>query len=104
MTQFKSSIVALTLLTALASGAFAQGPASAPSKQLRRDMADALDKAAVCLRSERPIDECRTLIAMAAASHDGKQCMMGKMDGPMPMMHKPGGKPPAEKAGEQHEH
>ena len=103
MTQIKASIVAFALLTAVTGAAAAQDHAPpAPSKQLRRDMADALDKAAVCLRSERPIDECRTLIAMATASHDGKHCMMGMMDGPM--MNKPGAKAPAAKAGERHEH
>lgn len=86
MLRHKFSLVLCALVAATshaAEPAHDHAAMTAPSKQMRRDMADALDKAAACMRSERPFDECKTLLAMAhagAGADGGMQCMMDMHD------------------------
>lgn len=84
------------LLIALSSAALAAGPpaaASAPSKEMRERMATLHEQMAACLRSDKPVSECRTQMLQHCQAMMGNQgCtrmmgtggMMGKgMRGPM---------------------
>ncbi len=64
----------------------AESAAANPSPELRQKMADVHQKMAECLRSDRPIDECR------AQMHAGCQATMGQAGCPMMGgMMRPGG-------------
>jgi hypothetical protein len=64
-------------------------PPAAPTAEQRQKMAEIHQKMADCLRSDRPIEECRS--EMATACHDSlgaDQCpMMGKHGGGMMHSH-----------------
>jgi hypothetical protein len=82
--RFTSMLFAATLLAGTA-GSFAADPAKAPpapTKEMRQQMAVAHEKMAACLRSDKPISECRE--EMQKSCHD----MMGEQGCPMMGMHR----------------
>jgi hypothetical protein len=71
-----------------------KGPPPAPTAEQRQKMAEVHEKMAACLRSERPIGECRKEMATACRDTLGADAcpMMGHAPGGMgPGMMGPGG-------------
>lgn len=69
-----------------AGSAFAAEPAAhdtrpPPSREMREQMAEAHEKMAACLRSDRPIDECQ---AEKRKMHDAMKHEHAKMNHPAP--------------------
>jgi hypothetical protein len=87
MTPWIGAAAALALAWAGSAGAAEpkQAPSPTPSAEQRQKMAEVHQKMADCLRSDRPIAECRS--EMASACHDmlgaGSCPMMGKGAGGM---------------------
>jgi hypothetical protein len=93
-TRWYGLIAALALVStspALAADA-EKGAPSSPSPEVRQQMAAVHQKMAECLRSDRPIAECRS--EMMKSCHD----MMG--EGGCPMMNGAGGMGPGMMGGE----
>ena len=77
-----TNLAAATLLMCLQATNAAESP-TVPSKQTRKDMSAAFEKAAVCLRSDRAYAECDLLMAMTRIEKGSKGCaMMHKQDEP----------------------
>jgi hypothetical protein len=83
---FRGTATAITgaLLLALGSTAFAANPptsaASTPSKEMRERMATLHEQMAACLRSDKPVSECRTEMrkhCQAMMGNQGCTRMMG---------------------------
>ena len=78
---------ALAVLTAIAASCGSVVPAAEPAhaahgtpKQLREQMASAHEKMAACLRSDRPLAECRSELMRACQKiRDGHDCGMQAM-------------------------
>ncbi len=69
------------LMMALTSAAFAANPSapSAPTKEMRERMATLHEQMAVCLRSAKPISECRTEMMQHCQAMMGSQGCTGMM-------------------------
>ncbi|MGZ3787871.1 MAG: hypothetical protein ACXVLQ_05075 [Bacteriovorax sp.] len=94
----KMTMATMTILMALASTTvFGADKAKAPAKkkmvemtqEQRQNMASAHEKMATCLRSDKPVEECRKEMMQSCQDTMGKDgcSMMGKMHEMGGMMH-----------------
>jgi len=86
--MFKTMVLALSLFGCFATTAFAQGAKASKGPDMtaeqRQKMADAHEKMAACLRSDRPIADCHDELmksCQAAMGSDACPMMGGKMGG-----------------------
>ena len=80
--QWKTAVLSLCLAGGFAAGAMAQGKAAPQlTTEQREQMAGVHEKAAACLRSDRPVSECRADLMKGCQEAMGKDgCpMMGGM-------------------------
>ena len=64
----------------IAADAPSAGPQGAPSKEMRAKMATVHERMAACLRSDKPINDCRAQMMKSCQEMMGDQCpMMGMM-------------------------
>lgn len=83
-------VAAVSALLAAAGAAFSAEPptssASAPSRQMREQMAAVHEQMASCLRSDKPIAECRTAMRQKCQEMMGQQGCQAMGMGNMGMM------------------
>ena len=73
-----ASIVSLLFIAAASGVVAADAPTSAPSKEMREQMATLHEQMAACLRSDKSMSECRTQMMSSCQSMMGTQgCRMG---------------------------
>lgn len=77
-----ATLITGALLIALGSAAFAADPpaaASSPTKEMRERMATLHEQMAACLRSEKPVSDCRTEMLQHCRAMMGSQGCTGMM-------------------------
>jgi hypothetical protein len=91
----RNKVLGFLMLGCFATAALAQGtkPGKGPdmTTEQRQKMAEAHEKMATCLRSDRPLPDCRDEMMKSCQTTMGGSCpmmggMMGSMKQPSPMM------------------